>query len=183
MKKISIISSSVRRNRSSHKLSLFLKEYFQANNLAECEILDLKEYNFPLFDERLRFMDNPSKEILDYTERFNNSDGIIIVSPVYNQGFPASLKNVIDLLYNEWKHKVVGIVTATSSPYIGVASYFQIENILMRIGAIVTPMKYNATNIDNLFDENGSPKDIEKLNKEITPMAKEFIWMVNKLTE
>ncbi|MDD2287626.1 MAG: NADPH-dependent FMN reductase [Bacteroidales bacterium] len=183
MKNIAIISSSVRKNRASHKIALYVKQYMESNKMAKCDILDLKEFNFPLFDERLMFMENPSKEVLDYVERFDKADGIIIISPVYNQGFPASLKNVIDLLYPQWKRKVVGLITATASPYIGVAPYFQIENILMRMGAIVTPTTYNATEIDSLFDKDGVPVDINKINKQLSPMVEEFIWMVERLKE
>jgi len=99
MRTIAIISSSVRRGRNSHRVALYFKNYLQDNSLAEAEIIDLKEYNFPVFDERLNKMDNPSADVLQFAERIRAADGIIIVTPEYNGGYPASLKNVIDLLY------------------------------------------------------------------------------------
>ena len=59
MRTIAIISSSVRRGRNSHRVALYLKNYIEENNLAIAEILDLKEYDFPLFDERLKLQNDP----------------------------------------------------------------------------------------------------------------------------
>ena len=50
MKRIAILSSSVRTGRLSHRVALYLQHYLTANELAETEILDLKAYDFPLFE-------------------------------------------------------------------------------------------------------------------------------------
>lgn len=51
---ISIISASVRMGRKSHCIALYFKNYLTENNIATVEIFDLVEYNFPLFEERLK---------------------------------------------------------------------------------------------------------------------------------
>jgi NAD(P)H-dependent FMN reductase len=56
MPHIEIISASVRAGRNSHKVALYFKNFLEANELATAHILDLNEYNFPLFEERLRFL-------------------------------------------------------------------------------------------------------------------------------
>ena len=53
MKRIAILSASVRTGRLSHRVALYLKNYFRQNALADTELLDLKAYDFPLFHERL----------------------------------------------------------------------------------------------------------------------------------
>lgn len=117
MKRIAILSASVRTGRLSHRVALYLENYFRQNALADTELLDLKAYDFPLFHERLAMQERPSDMLIDFTNRFNDADGLIIVSPVYNASYPAALKNVIDLYYKEWKHKPVGIVSVTSGKY------------------------------------------------------------------
>ncbi len=101
MPNIAIISSSVRIGRNSHRVALFFQNYLQQHNLAAVDMLDLYLYDFPVFDERLRLMKDPSPEVLDFAERITRADGVIIVTPEYHGGYPASLKNVIDLLYVE----------------------------------------------------------------------------------
>ena len=54
MPPIVIISSSVRRERKSHNVALYFKTYLEENNLSTSEILDLKQYNFPIFEDNLK---------------------------------------------------------------------------------------------------------------------------------
>ena len=48
MKRIAIPSASVRTGRLSHRVALYLENYFRQNALADTELLDLKAYDFPL---------------------------------------------------------------------------------------------------------------------------------------
>src|SRR6187402_788192 len=102
MKKIVIISSSVRDGRRSHRVALFFKKFLEENNYASAEILDLGEYQFPIFHERLKYQKNPDAKTVEFAGKVGNSDGVIIVTPEYNGGYPASIKNALDLLTNEW---------------------------------------------------------------------------------
>lgn len=54
MPHIAVISSSVRRERKSHNVAWYFKTYLKENNLSTAEILDLKEYNFPSFEDTLK---------------------------------------------------------------------------------------------------------------------------------
>jgi NAD(P)H-dependent FMN reductase len=72
---------------------LFFKRYLEENSLAAVEILDLNEYNFQIFDERLRFQKNPSAKALEFAGKIRNAGGVIIVTPEYNGGYPASLQS------------------------------------------------------------------------------------------
>lgn len=113
MKRIAVVSSSVRTGRLSHRVALFAANYFEKNFSADVDLLDLKQFDFPLFQERFDFQDNPSGPLQDFTRRFLQADGIFVVSPVYNASFPASLKNVIDLYNLQWASKVMGIASAS----------------------------------------------------------------------
>ncbi|MCK9163332.1 MAG: NAD(P)H-dependent oxidoreductase [Bacteroidales bacterium] len=183
MKKIIIISSSIREGRLGHRVSLFLKNYLIDNSIADAEIIDLNEYKFPLFEERLFNMPNPPANLLNFVNRFKNSDGVIIASSVYNYSFPASLKNAIDVMYPEWKRKVVALSSATMGFVEGVPTTFQLENTLSQMGAFVSPIKYFAINISKVFNEDGSPVDKEKEEKKIKPMIDEFMFLIGKLTD
>src|SRR5690606_4964172 len=113
MPHIAIISSSVRAGRNSHRVALYFQYFLTSRNLATAEILDLNVYQFPVFTERLQYQPNPSPDVLDFAERIKNADGVIIVTPEYNGGYPASIKNVIDLLYAEWRRKPIAISTVS----------------------------------------------------------------------
>src|SRR5947209_2374733 len=109
MPHIAIISASIRTGRHSHRVAMYFKKFIEENNLGAAEILDLNEYQFPLFNERLKFQPSPSAPVLDFANRVKSADGVIIVTPEYNGGYPAAIKNVVDLLYDEWFKKPIAI--------------------------------------------------------------------------
>lgn len=126
---IAILSSSVRNNRKSHNVALYFQKYLKVNKLATTEILDLKEYNFPIFDERLKNQKSPGLEMLEFKNKIIYSDAIIIVTPEYNGSIPSSLKNVIDLLYEEWQGKPIAFSTVTSGDFGGLQAVSHLQSI------------------------------------------------------
>jgi NAD(P)H-dependent FMN reductase len=90
--KIAIISASMRIGRNTHRVALYLSNYIQENNLGTVDIIDLAEYNFPVFNERLRFLENRPENVLQFADKNVKADGVIVVTPEYNGCYPASLK-------------------------------------------------------------------------------------------
>lgn len=184
MPHIEILSSSVRIGRNSHRLALFFKNYIEENNLATVNILDLNEFQFPVFEERLKYLTNPEVNVLEFAERINNADGMIIVTPEYNGGYPASLKNVVDLLYDEWKKKPIAVCTVSNGQFGGTQVITQIEFVLWKIGALVVPARFPVPKVHDNYDENGKAKDAETTNKHAKSFLAELLWMIeaNQLT-
>ena len=175
---IAIISSSIRIGRKSHRVALFFQQYITQNNLGTAEILDLKEYNFPIFTERLRFMQEPSPQVLDFTQKINNADGVLIVTPEYNGGYPASLKNVIDLLYAEWKRKPIAIATASDGQFGGTQVITSLVFSLWKIGAWVVPSMYMGPKVQQVYNEEGVPIDKEATEKRAKTFIDELTWCI-----
>lgn len=159
LKHISIISSSVRTDRKSHNVALFFEQFLIENKLATAEIVDLKAYNFPLFDERLSNQKNPSENAIDFQQKIINSDGIIIVTPEYNGSFPASLKNAIDLLYIEWKNKPVAISTVSAGGFGGTQCLVALQFVLFKIGARTISNVFHVSKVQENYDDNGKAID------------------------
>ncbi|MDH6313170.1 NAD(P)H-dependent FMN reductase [Parabacteroides sp. PFB2-10] len=180
MKQIAIISASIRDGRLSHRVALFMKKYMEENQLAKVDILDLKAYDFPLFTERLMYQKNPTAQVLDYVERFNRADAIIIVSPVYNTSFPAALKNVIDLLVKEWRDKVVAVSSVTYGTNAGIATVKEIQALMLYMGAQVVPASFTALNAGTEYDEAGSPADPETANKRVGGFIRKLLLLAEQ---
>ena len=171
MPQIVIISSSVRRERKSHNVALYFQHYLEENNLASSEILDLKEYNFPIFQDTIKTLKNPSANVIDFANKIKSSDGIIIVTPEYNGSFPASLKNAIDLLYDEWHGKPISISTVSAGIFGGSQALVSLQFILWKIGAWTVTNMFPVPNVEKDFDDKGTA-----LNKVATDkLAKVFI--------
>jgi NAD(P)H-dependent FMN reductase len=175
MKKIAIISPSIRRGRKSHRVALWFKSYIEENNLATTEILDLAEYRFPLFDERLKKQENPLPEAQKFAGKIRSADGVIIIAPEYNGGYPASLKNVIDLLTDEWRGKPVAISSVSDGPFGGTQVITSLQFTLWKTGAWTVPAMHPVPRVDEAFDEQGRPADPEAMNKRTARFTGELI--------
>lgn len=176
--KIAIISASVRLGRKSHRVALYLKNYLEENNLAEVNLVDLAAYNFPIFEERLRLIPQPTKDILAFASAINEADGVIIVTPEYNGGYPASLKNIIDLLYAEWKRKPIAFSTVSEGGFGGTQVITSLQFSLWKIGALTIPAMFPIPTVEKMFDETGQPSDPETTNKKALNFVKELIWWI-----
>jgi NAD(P)H-dependent FMN reductase len=173
---ISIISSSARTGRNSHRAALYFQNYITEHKLATCEILDLKSYQFPIFDERLRLQKNPSPAMLEFAEKVTKSDGIIIVTPEYNGGYPASLKNAVDLLYEEWYRKPIAIATASDGDFGGTQVITSLQFSLWKIRALTVPAMFPIPKVQETFDENGAATDKAKTDKRADRFLAELLW-------
>lgn len=178
MPHISIISSSVRTGRNSHRVALYFKKYLEENNLATVEILDLMAYNFPLFEERLKFQTNPLPSVLEFAGKIKSSDGIIIVTPEYNGGYPASLKNVTDLLYEEWHRKPVAISTVSDGVFGGTQVITSLQFTMWKIRAWTVPAMFPVPKVKDAYDEQGNATDKVGTDKRAAAFIKELLWCV-----
>ncbi|MBW4362275.1 NADPH-dependent FMN reductase [Flavobacterium taihuense] len=179
---ITIISSSIRTGRKSHNVALYLQNYIVENKLGTVELLDLKSYNFPLFEERLQFQEKPKIATLEFAEKIKSSDGIIMVTPEYNGGFPASLKNVIDLLYAEWEHKPIGISTVSAGEYAGSQALIFLQFLLWKIKAFTIPATFPIAKVQEEFDNLGNALHKSQTDEMASVFIKELLWTV-KLTK
>jgi NAD(P)H-dependent FMN reductase len=178
MLNISIISSSVRTGRKSHRVSLYLKKYLEENKLASAEILDLSKFNFPLFEERLSFQKSSEATVIDFSGKIKSADGIIIVTPEYNGGFPASLKNVIDLLSEEWHHKPVAISTVSNGSFGGSQAITSLQFSLWKMKAWTVPAMFPVPDVSDSFDENGNLTGNQALEKRAANFIRELLWCI-----
>ena len=179
MHKIIVISSSVRSGRKSDRVAAFFMNYIKENKMAEAELLDLDAYDFPIFHERLKFLKDPSAGLLEYAEKIRSASGILIVTPEYNGGYPASLKNAIDVLIEEWKHKPVAISTVSAGPFGGNNMIPSLQFSLWKIGALTVPALFPVATVEKSFDENGVPADREATEKRAANFLKELQWMMD----
>ncbi len=176
MQKIIILSSSIRTGKKSDRVALYFKKYITDNNIAEAELVDLQQYNFPLFNERLRLLKEPPAGLIDFANKIKLADGIVLVTPEYNGGYPASLKNAVDVLYDEWKRKPIAIATVSAGPFAGMNVITSIQFTLWKIGALTVPAMFPVAFVEKSFDEKGVPQDKEATDKRAATFIAELNW-------
>ena len=110
--RIAIIIGSTRPNRLGESVGRWVYEIASGRTDAEYELIDLKEVDLPLLDEPVP--PSQGKYSKDHTKawaaKIDSFDGFVFVTPEYNHGTCAALKNAIDYLYKEWNNKAAGFV-------------------------------------------------------------------------
>lgn len=178
MPAIAIISASVRTGRHSHRVALYFKKYIEENNLATVEILDLNDYQFPVFNERLKFQPNPSPQVIEFAGKIKSSNGVIIVTPEYNGGYPASLKNVVDLLYDEWHRKPIAIATVSDGVFGGTQVITSLQFSLWKIRSWTVPAMFPVPKVGEVFDAYGNALDKAATDKRARNFVNELLWCI-----
>ena len=109
-----VIAGSTRPNRRSPVIAQWVATLAEDLDSGSFRVVDLRDLN-------LDFDNEPgipavstaytSPATRNWSELVSGAKGIVVVTPQYNWGYPASLKNAIDHLYLEWRDKPVLIVT------------------------------------------------------------------------
>ncbi len=111
-KTIKVLLGSVRSQRAGKAVADWVLSKGE-ENAVHLELLDLKEWDLPFFDEPVPPMAAESythESTERWSQAIQDADGFIIVTPEYNHGYSPALKNALDHLYREWKDKPVGFV-------------------------------------------------------------------------
>jgi NAD(P)H-dependent FMN reductase len=113
--RIKVIVGSTRANRFSEKPAQWIFNLAKARPDLEVELLDLRDYPLPFFEEPFPpglAKDNyTNPAVVKWREKVEEGDGFIIVTPEYNHGYPAVLKNALDYVYYKWAKKAVAFVS------------------------------------------------------------------------
>ena len=117
---ISVIVGSTRQGRFSEKPAQWILQRLESRGGIETRLLDLREFPLPFFDQPVppAMPGRPPYEnemVKRWTAEIARSDGFIFVTPEYNFGPPAVLKNALDWVYPEWNRKAVAFVSYGSA--------------------------------------------------------------------
>ena len=120
MTTISVIVGSTRQGRFSEKPARWIWRQLNEREGVDARLLDLRDYPMPFFDQPVppAMPGRPPFEhevVKKWTEAIERSDGFVFVTPEYNYGPAAVLKNAIDWVYPEWNRKAVGFVSYGSA--------------------------------------------------------------------
>jgi len=117
---ISVIVGSTREGRFSEKPARWILEHLKKRDGVDARLLDLREFPMPFFDQPLTpaMPGRPAyahEVVRRWTAAIGQSDGFVFVTPEYNYGPPAVLKNALDWVYPEWNRKPVSFVSYGST--------------------------------------------------------------------
>lgn len=183
MLNIKIILGSTRQGRFGDKVAKWVYSVIKENKDIKTELLDLRDYPMPFFDEKV----SPSmttekysnKVVQKWAKKIGEGDGFIIVTPEYNHGYPGVLKNALDYVYHEWNKKPVAFVSYGGSAG-GTRAVQQLRQVAIELQLVPIRPGIHFVNYWNDLDDKGNliTKDADK---KLEHLLTELIWFGNLL--
>ena len=130
MPTLAIIIGSTRPGRGGLPVAQWFVERARAHGAFELDVVDLLELGLPFLDEpnHPRLRQYTQQHTKDWSARVDAADAFVIVTPEYNHGMSAPVKNALDFLHEEWRYKPVGFVA-----YGGVSAGTRAANMLKEV--------------------------------------------------
>ena len=154
---IPVILGTVRRNRESSKVAKFALDCLREFDCVKTELLDLKEMDLPMMEERLRFRNDAPPGVIAFSETIKQADAIVIVTPEYSGGYPGVLKNALDYLKDEYRRKPFGIITVSAVETGGILCLAALRQVVLALGGIPIPASLLIARVQESFDSQGKP--------------------------
>jgi NAD(P)H-dependent FMN reductase len=180
--KIQVIFGSTREGRKGEVVFNWVKNLVKDRASVEFEFIDLREFELPYFN-------NPNQPgdgeyLYEYekiwSKKISGGDGYLIITPEYNHGYPAVLKNSLDLLFNEWNKKPVAFVSYGGSAG-GARAVEQLRQVAIELQMVPIEQAVHLIRFSRLFDESGDLKEEQPYLKLANIMLDELIWWTKGL--
>ena len=116
----------------------------------------------------------------EWRDTIIKADGLVIVSPEYNHGYPGSLKAILDLLLKEYIHKAVAFVGVSATPWGGARVIEAMVPMVRELGLAATFTDLNFPHVQKTFDAEGKLLD-QAFEKRAKDFLDELVWMSGTL--
>ncbi len=156
MAQLMIVIASTRPGRGGTAVATWFSERANEHGAFEIRVVDLAEFTLPLLDEpnHPRLRNYVNRHTHEWSAMVDAADAFAFVTPEYNHGYPASLKNAIDYLHHEWRYKPVGFVS-----YGGVAagtrSVEQLQQVVTAVKLTPVIEQVNVPFYQQFLDDEG----------------------------
>jgi len=167
---IPVILGTVRKGRTSEDVARFVFEETKKRAGVETELIDIRDIKLAVDDAGESIKDSK------FSATVERADGLVLVVPEYNHGYPGMLKHVLDSNLKEYVHKAVGICGVSAGGFGGTRVIEQLLPVLRELGLVTIFWDGNFSHAQNLFDAEGKLLD-ESHIKKIDKFLGELIWM------
>ena len=175
--RVALILGSTREGRFGEVVARWAEGRLALLSDVEVDVVDPLEIDFPRRHEK-----EPGAVVRALRERLGLAQAFVVVTPEYNHGYTAALKQVIDSVKAEWVAKPVGFVS-----YGGVAGGLraveQLRLVFAELHAVTMRDGVSFAMAWDRFDEAGEPVDAERVNRAFGVMVDQLLWWALALEE
>lgn len=181
--KLMIIWGSSRQGRQGGKVAEWVKKQAETDSRLEIDFVDPRDIDLPFYDEpgesgpysfARNGQDYTHPEVKAWAQRVDKNDGFIFITPEYNHGYPAVLKNLIDWVGPQWKDKPAAII-GYGGIVGGARALEQLRLVTIEAGLVAVANPLHFPYFEEAFDENGQPKRFDYYEANLKKMFDELI--------
>ena len=171
---IPIILGTSRKGRESENVARLVFEQTKKRAGVETELIDVCTLPMRL-DDAGEQMKDPA-----FSATIDRCDGLILITPEYNHGYPGLLKHALDMNLKEYIHKAVGICGVSAGSFGGARVIENLLPVMRELGLVAIFEDVNFGSVGKLFDQQGNLLD-ENYLRRIDKFLNELIWMARVL--
>jgi len=171
-----VLLGTNRKDRKSVLAAEWLVDQMGRRDEIKTRLFDVADFDLPQRD----YGQAIKKLFPDWRDAIVNADGLVIVTPEYNHGYPGSLKAVLDLLLREYIHKAVAFVGVSAGAWGGVRVIEAMVPMVRELGLAVTFSDLNFPFVQKTFDEAGKLLD-PAFEQRAKDFLDELVWMARVL--
>ena len=173
---VPLLLGTNRQNRASEAVGSWVLSKMRERDDIEPMYFDVRDFELPRDDYGTKI----AHLFPEWRDAIVRADGLVIVTPEYNHGYPGALKSVLDLLLKEYIHKAVAFVGVSSGPWGGTRVIEAMVPMVRELGLTVTFTDLNFPKASTKFDAEGNLLD-EAYEKRIEGFLDELVWMASAL--
>jgi NAD(P)H-dependent FMN reductase len=173
---IPLLLGTNRRDRQSENAARWVHSKMQERAEIATRFFDVRDFRFPPDVYGNEFGDL----FPEWRDAMIQADGLVIVTPEYNHGYPGALKTVLDVLLKEYIHKAVAFVGVSSGPWGGTRVIEACVPMVRELGLAVTFTDLHFPMIKTKFDDSGKLLD-DAYKLRVAGFLDELIWMSRTL--
>ena len=175
--RIAVIIGSTRDSRFGHVPAQWILEQAQARGDWDVELVDIRDFDLPLFNEMASnaWMPSSDERAVAWQKKVASFDGYIFVTPEYNRSITGALKNALDQSYVDWNHKAFGIVSDSSVGGTRAAEHLRTIGIELQMVSTRGAVHIGGTDFFTVHPLGGNPQPISAIEGSIGPSAKAML--------
>jgi NAD(P)H-dependent FMN reductase len=172
---IPVILGTPRQGRQSELVAQFVVKQVAAREEVQTELIDIRNLAISINDAGEAIKDP------QFSVTMERADGLILVVPEYNHGYPGLLKHVLDTCLKEYIHKAVGLCGVSAGAFGGTRVIQNLLPVMRELGLVTTFYDLNFSNVQSLFNESGQLIDEETHIRRFDRFMDELAWMATVL--
>ena len=181
--RIGIIIGSTCPSRFGEKPAAWIHGIAAKRTDLDFDLIDLRDYKLPLFNEPISPAWGPPKneEAQRWAAKLASLDGFILVTPEYNHGTSAVLKNALDYAYKEFVRKPVAFVGYGSVGGARAVEHLRLVAAELQMVSVRNAVYIGGGDFLGLFQQGKSFDDFPHLAQSAVPMLDELSWWARVL--